>query len=100
MRLQSLAPAHKLVARTPHSIASDDSVQPIRLRYVLQSFAPKAAEMRAPMKWPPAITSPLLGTWIQRTPLIFYRQSFVAHRYRSAVKSMWVLLRIRINIHH
>ena len=60
----------------PRGIASDDGAQPIVLRYVLQTFMPRAAEVRAPMKWSPANTSPLLGTQIQRTPLFFTAKSF------------------------
>ena len=60
--LQSLAPAHSQATRTLLGFASDDDEQPIMLRYVLQTFAPKAVEVRAPIKWSPTITPPLPGT--------------------------------------
>ena len=62
VRLQSLVPAHSQAARTLLRFASDDDEQPIMLRYMLQTFAPKAVEVRAPMRWSPAITPPLPGT--------------------------------------
>ena len=61
-RIQSLAPAHSQTARMLLGFASGDDEQPIMLRLVLQTFAPKAVEVRAPIKWSPAITPPLPGT--------------------------------------
>ena len=69
----------------PLGLESGDDELPIKLLHVSQIFAPRVAEMRAPIRWLPAIT-PLFQVPRDRVSHQFFTaKSFVVRSYISAV---------------